>query len=133
MAYADIADVETRLGFTLETSEAQSVTMFLQDISLMLDQEFKKVGKTSADFDEELLEMFVSRKGVDFYLFLERQGASSISETVGDTSHSVSYSSGTAGNGLFISEKDKRFLGIVSAGSGFISWTLTDKRRIKHD
>lgn len=129
MAYAEYADVEARLGFSLETAEAQSVTMFLQDLSLMIDNEIEQVGKNPDDFSEDLLRMFTSRKGVDFYLYSERNnGASSISETVGDVSRSVSYNNNGSSNGLFLSEKDKRFLGIIGKG-GFVNWTLTDGKR----
>lgn len=122
-SYATVTDVETRLGFTFDSGEAQSVTMFLQDLSLVIDSEITKAGKQPSDFNPDFLKMFVSRKGVEYYLYNSREGATSISESVGDTSRSASYQSGENKNEIQLSAKDKTFLGI-SGNAGFVNWQL---------
>jgi hypothetical protein len=119
MAYASVTDVEARLGFAVQSGEAQSLEVFLSDFSIYVDSLFAEKGITIPDSKLELLKVFIAQKGVNHYFSGDLiPGASTMTNTSGDTSSSVSFSAAVAAN-IFqkfsLTSEEKRLLGLSKA------------------
>lgn len=119
MAYASLSDVEARLGFAVESGEAQPLEVFLSDFSIYVDSLFEEKGMTVPASKLELLKVFIAQKGVNHYFSGDLiPGASTITKTTADTNESVSFSAAMAAN-IFqkfsLTNEEKRLLGLSKA------------------
>jgi hypothetical protein len=115
MAYATLGEVEARLGFTLNESEAQAVTYFLEDLSTFIDVLFEQQGITPSATQLDRAGLVVARKARDWYLGASSRqaGVTSQTETVGDTSVSITYSESVTEDAFrSLSTQDKIMLGL---------------------
>lgn len=125
MAYADIEDIEVRLGDTLSDEEAESLEVFLEDFSVFLDIEIAKVGKEvgtgPGEVSPAVLKIVLAQRGVNKHLAsLNPYGASNFSRAVGEVSESVSLSATASGNNhygdFWLSPRERAMLGIGQSG-----------------
>lgn len=121
MAYAEIEDIEVRLGDTLSDEEAESLEVFLEDFSVFLDVEIEKAGKVigtdAGEVKLAVLKIVVAQRGVNKHLSNSNPyGAASYSRAIGEVSESVSFSSSASGNNnygdFWLSPKERAFIGI---------------------
>ena len=116
MAYAEVSDIEVRLGRTFTADEQANVQALLEGASAVLN---KLVILDDTTEQNELLKFvctnMVSRavdSGVDVY------GASQASVTAGPYTQSYSFS--TPSGDMYLTKLEKRLLGITSGYIGTI-------------
>ena len=117
MAYADVTDIEVRLGRTFTADETIQVQALLDGASAVLD---KLVNVDGSAEQADLLEFVctnmvcraVSAQGMDVL------GASQASVTAGP--YTQSYSFATPSGDMYLTKLEKRLLGITSGYIGSI-------------
>lgn len=128
MAYASIQDVEARGGVVFDEDDTSVVEAFISDFSEYIDEDFELAGKTPTETNLKTLKTIVARRALDYFLYAGKNGVSSLTESVGDTSQTVSYESSSVNSDdfLYLTARDKMRLGLNKNG-GFVSWAFVEK------
>jgi hypothetical protein len=117
MAYADVSDIETRLGRTFTADETANVQALLDGASAVLN----KLVKITNDTEQNALLKFVCTNMVSRTLSngLDVLGASQASMTAGPYTQSFSFA--TPSGDLYLTKLEKRLLGITAGYIGCIN------------
>ena len=111
MAYADVSDIEVRLGRTFTADETVNVQALLDGASAVLN----KLVTVTNDTEQNALLKFVCTNMVSRMLSngLDVLGASQASMTAGPYTQSFSFS--TPSGDMYLTKLEKRLLGITSS------------------
>ena len=116
MAYAEVSDIETRLGRTFSADETANVQALLDGASAVLN----KLVTITNDTEQNALLKYVCTNMVSRVLSngLDVMGASQASMTAGPYTQSYSFS--TPYGDMYLTKLEKRILGITSGYIGSI-------------
>lgn len=107
ISFAEVSDVEKRLGFELEEAQAEALSLFLEDFTATIQAEFRNLNKDINQVQESLLKRVTAQRGRSWVLYTDL-GVAGVSQTVGDVSISVSSSQAINPSRLYLT-KDERF------------------------
>ena len=114
MSYATIEDVEKRLGYDITEEDQPLIQAFLDDYSLFLGTVIEGNSLTPSD---EILKTITARHAVTYIKRSEIEGLSALTEAVGDTSRTQSFTTSGDSSSLFwLSKGDKQLLGLGNGG-----------------
>lgn len=112
-AYATVADVEVRLGYTLDEAEEDALVIFLVDASDSLDLAVEGMGIDPSSITEARKRSLVASKGVKYVqLFGVDPTISSQTQAADTNSESVVYRSGNLDALYDLSRADLKRLGL---------------------
>lgn len=118
-AYATISDIELRTGLEVTEEQEPRVQRMLDDASIFIKHEVTEAGLDTATVDADILRIVTTDLVSSWFVSQDIPlGASSISETVGDVSSSVSFSTAAASqtDSLFhLNGYQQRLLGITNS------------------
>lgn len=121
MAYAELEQLELRLGEEIAPGLRPSVELNLSDASAYIDAILAEYAKNPCSVPEVNLQIVCCNLTASWMAkqnSIVPDGAQSISTSVGDFSQSVTYGSGNYTNSFNLSASDKLLLGLkAKAGS----------------
>ena len=118
-AYATISDIELRTGLDISEEQEPRVQRMLDDATIFIKHEITDAGSDPSTIDSDILRIVTTDLVSSWFVSQDIPlGASSISETVGDVSSSVSFSTAAASQTetLFhLNGYQQRLLGITNS------------------